>query len=285
MSNNILNSATFDDKQLKFVVSVQPYQVEGYGELNLRGMNNVLWVKHVGWKYVYKDVGAGTINVPTDARGNPLPPKPIEVSVESLFDREEEALPPFIQPKPVVGKVNFKVRNTNVNNNMKLEVTFYITGVLVSPRPGAEPPTTKQMLGYIMMDASTRGKLALEEAEADLLDETLTKMGLGSLRDAIPGGFGALKALPEPMQQVITHALISDGKLPSAFGEGMPAFGASNNQNALKALAMDSDPDREISVFIGDLLEASPEECEDIMTRKILKQLARSMVEKGWRRI
>lgn len=273
---NILNRATFDDKQQSFKVSVQPCILEGYGTLDLGGPVNVYWVKHISWKYEYLDVGFPGARV-----RHPLK-KPI-ISVSDVLVDVDTALPPFQQPKPLVGKIEFKVKNTNLDNNHRLELTFFLQGTLVRPKPNAEPLSLKAMLAYIMMDPGTKGQLAMQEALADELDETLTQMGIGSIRDALPKGFGAIKSLPAPLQAAIIQGLVAKGQLPDSMA--VPALTMAGGGVKAPLALPDVDPKKEESVFVGDLMEACPEECQDILKRDHLKKIASVMVEKGWRRI
>lgn len=276
---NILNRATFDDMRKTFKVSVQPFIVEGGGVLDLGGPNNVFWIKSVSWKYQYIDVG-----IPSARRVRPI--NKIRVQVENLYNTPiDSALPPFTEPRPVVGKINFRVENTNLANNHKLEVEFYLDGVLVVPRPGVEPPTLKQMKGYIMLDESSRGQLAMDEDAADQLDELLTKSGLGSIRDSIPGGMGALKALPPALQNVVIQGLVSKGELPAELAMPMLGGPGGMGMGGHTPLALpDADPEKETSAFLGDLLATCPEDCQENLKTSHLKQIAAAMVEKGWRR-
>jgi len=277
--HNLLNLATFDDIQRSFKLHVPPFIIEGSGVMDLGGMNNVFWIKEITWDFKYIDVG-----VPNARR---LPVKPIEVYVSEILTGVTAPLPPFIEPRPIVGKIPFKVMNTNLINNHRLEVNFHLNGVLVSSRPGCDPLPLKKMKAYIMMDSSARGDLAMKEAEADQLDETLSKLGLGTIRDSIPGGLGALKDLPPPLQMAVLQGLAAKGELPEyvGVGLGMPALGVGqNNQDPMLALT-DADPEKETSTFMGDLIATWPEECEETLRRNHLKEIAESMVEKGWRRI
>lgn len=264
-----------------FKVHVQPFIMQGGGVLDLGGPNNVFWIKSVSWKYQYIDVG-----IPTARRLNPI--HKIRVSVENLFPQPiDTALPPFTEPHPVVGKINVQVENTNLANNHKLEVEFYLDGVLVVPKPGVEPPTLKQMKAYIMMDSTDRGKLAMDEAAADQLDELLTRSGLGSIRDSIPGGMAALKALPPALQGAVLHGLAAKGELPSEYM--LPALGVGGmgvmGGNSQPLALPDADPEKETSAFLGDLLATVPDECQETLRTSHLKHIAMAMVEKGWRRV
>lgn len=274
---NLLNLAKFDDIQRTFTVSVPPFIVEGGGIMDLGGMNNVFWVKEIRWEYKYLDVGA------MNAR-RILPVKPIQVSVEGILNSATKPLPPFIEPKPIVGRIAFRVINTNLQNNHKLEVEFHLNGVLVSPREGCELLPLKKQQAYVMMDSTSRGKLALDEASADQLDETLSQLGLGSLRESIPGGLNALKDLPAPLQIAVLQGLVAKGELPEfvGVGLGMPALGQSH-QDKMLALP-DADPEKETSAFMGDLMGIWPEGCDELKT-SYLKKIAENMVEKGWRRV
>lgn len=283
---NILNRASFDDKRKTYEVQLQPFILEGGGSFSLGGPNNVLWVKQVSWKYEYIDVG-----VPNARRVHPI--EKIIVSVEPgaidpILEDVDSALPPFIEPKPVVGQIHFRVKNTNLANNHKLVVKFFVDGVLVKPRDGVEPPTIKQMKAYIMMDSTDRGKLAMDEAAADQLDETLTQMGFGSLRDSLPGGMAALKQLPPMMQNAVIQGLVAKGELPEfmAASAMMPALGLGGGVGQAPPLALpDADPEKETSAFLGDLLATCPEECQESLKTSHLKHIAAAMVERGWRRI
>lgn len=275
--HNILNAANFDDMQKTFTVQVQPFIHDGGGTLDLGGMHNVFWVKHIGWEYKYIDVGY------PNAKRKPI--KRIEVSVSDnrkfILDKATRALPPFTEPRPIVGSIPFQVINTNLDNNHKLQVDFHIRGVLVSPRDGHEPLSLKKQKGYVMMDSNQRGLLAMDEDAADQLDETFIRLGLGSLRDSLPGGFHALKGLPAPLQNAVIAGLINKGELPNlaTMLPGTPAFGAP------PTLALpDADPEKESSAFVGDMLLACPEDCQDVVV-KHLKNIAEVMIEKGWRRV
>lgn len=280
---NILNRASFDDKRKTYEVQIQPFIVEGGGSFNLGGPNNVLWVKQVSWKYEYIDVG-----VPNARRVHPI--EKIVVSVgggtEPILDMVDVALPPFTEPQPIVGQIQFRVRNTNLANNHKLVVKFFVDGVMVKPRDGVEPPTLKQMKAYIMMDSSDRGKLAMDEAAADQLDETLTQLGFGSLRDSLPGGMAALNQMPAFMQTAVIQGLVAKGELPEFMGAAfMPALGAGGVSQAPPLALPDADPEKEESAFLGDLLATCPEECQEMLKTSHLKHIAAAMIERGWRRI
>lgn len=274
--HNILNAANFDDMQKTFTLQVQPFIHDGGGTLDLGGMHNVFWIKHIGWEYKYIDVG-----YPNAVR---KPIKRIEVSVSDILNKATRALPPFTEPRPLVGSIPFQVINTNLDNNHKLQVDFHLRGVLVTPRPGCEPLSLKKQKGYVMLDSTQRGQVALDEDAADQLEETFTRLGLGSLRDSLPGGFSALKALPTPLQNAVIAGLIKKGELPNlgAMIPGMAAFGAPLIQTPL-ALP-DADPEKESSAFVGDMLLACPIDCQDAVV-KHLKNIAEAMIEKGWRRI
>lgn len=274
---DILNRATFDDKQQSCKIVIQPCIIEGYGAMDLGGPLNVFWVKHIGWKYDYIDVGfpgAKTI-LPLN--------KPI-VTVQDILQEVDMALPPFTQPKPIAGRIEFKVKNTNLANNHRMEITFYLRGTLVKPKPNAEPLTLKSMLAYIMMDSTTRGQLAMREAQADELDQTLAQMGIGSIREALPKGFAALKELPPAFQAMIIQGMVAKGQLPEAMAAFALPGGVSPGGKPPLALP-DVDPQKEESAFIGDLMEVCPDECQDVLKREYLRRIASAMIEKGWRRI
>jgi len=268
---NMLNRATFDDKQVRHKIIVQPFQYENAGVLDLGGMNNVLWIKHIKWLYEYKDV-----QVPNAVK---TPVKPIRVTVADILQDEDRAYPPFSRPKPVVGKVPFKVINTNIENNHQLIVTFLIDGILVTPKEGSfDPVTLKEMMAWIMMGSEEQGRLAMAEAVTDKLDAKFAQLGLGSLREKFPSGLGALNALPVPMQTIVLQAMAQNGELPPAL-MGM-AQGPSNNT---LQLAMDADPAKETSAFIGDLIATCPDEIS--IPKKELQEIAGAMIERGWRKV
>lgn len=274
--HNILNRASFDDMQKNFQVSVQPFIRENSATMDLGGMNNVFWIKKVSWEYKYIDVG-----VP-GAKKTPI--IPIEVSVHDILQNAKRALPPFTEPRPVVGKVPFKVINPNLANNHKLDVEFYLDGVLVTPKPGTEPLTLKQMKAYIMMDSSARGQLALEEAATDQLEETFLQLGMGSLREMLPGGIAGLKSLPAPLQNVILQGLASKGNLPAFLTPALPGFGGNGLSPPPLALP-NVDPQKEQSTFMGDIIAAWPEDVKENLNNGQLRKLANAMIEKGWRRV
>jgi len=268
---NILNRASFDDKQLRYTLKVQPFIHEGHGTLDLKGSGNVLWIKQITWQFKYVDVGMrGAVR---------RQPKPIQVTVADILDNDEAPYPPFTQPKPVVGKVPFRVINTNLDNNHQLVVTFNINGVLVKPKPDAQI-TLKEMLAYIMMSENSRGELAMAEAVADKMDETFTQLGLGGLRDKLPGGLGALTSLPEPMQRLVLNAMAANGDIQMPALMGQPGMGAA------PALALpDADPEKEFSSFLGDIISSMDSEVMRSIPMDALKTLSRTMIDKGWRKL
>lgn len=282
---NILNRASFDDKQIRHRLIVQPTLYEGTNSLDLGGVTNVLWIKEIKWQYVYIDVGM--------YGAKRTAPQPIKVTVADILRDDTNPYPPFIQPKPVVGRVDFRVVNTNLANNHRLEVEFLINGVLVRPKAGTgDPLTLKEMLAYIMLDSSKKGELAFAEAQADHLDEKLAEMGLGSLRNQLPKGLGALKNLPEPMQAAVIKSMAAKGELPPALAEALaPQFALPGTASAMPGmpnhlqLTAEVNSEKEESAFIGDMLNVSPDECQGILTKPILQKLAKAMVEKGWRRV
>ena len=89
----------------------------------------------------------------------------------------------------------------------------------------------------------------------------------------------------------IFQNLAAKGELPEFMSNGlnpmMPALGVGGGfMGGSTPLALpDSDPEKEESAFMGDLLAICPEECQDILNRNMLKSIASAMVEKGWRRI
>lgn len=275
---NILNRATFDDKQQSFKISIQPCILEGFGTMDLGGPLNVFWIKHIAWKYEYIDVGFPGARVK-------LPLKKPVVSVNDVITDVDTALPPFQQPKPLAGKIEFKVKNTNLDNNHRLDLTFLLQGTLVRPKPNTEPLSLKAMLAYIMMDAGTKGQLAMQEALVDEFDQTLSQMGMGSIRDALPKGFGALKSLPAPIQAAIIQGLVAKGQLPESMAALALPFGGMSGGGKTPLALPDADPQKEESVFIGDMMEVCPDECQDVLKREYLRKIASLMVEKGWRRI
>ncbi|RJR10582.1 hypothetical protein C4588_03000 [Candidatus Parcubacteria bacterium] len=272
---NILNRATFDDKQQSFKISVQPCILEGYGTMDLGGPMNVFWVKQISWRYDYIDVGFPGAKV--------IPLRKPVVTVADIIQDIDTALPPFVQPKPVVGKIEFKVKNTNLANNHRFEIEFLLQGTLVKPKANTEPLPLKAMMAYIMMDSATKGQLAMHEAVADELDQTLSQLGMGSLRESLPKGFGAIKSLPAPIQAMVIQGMVSKGHLPEAMAPYMLPL--ANNGNKPPLALPDMDPQKEESAFIGDLMEACPDECQDMLKREYLKKIASLMVEKGWRRV
>lgn len=277
--SNLLNSAVWDDIQRTYTVGSPPFQYEAGGVMDLGGPDNVLWIKKIDWEYKYVDVGAmGSQRTAV---------KPIQVSVGDILTDVTRPLPEFIEPRPVVARLPFKVINTNLANNHKLEVIFNIRGVLVSPRPGKEPLPFKMMKGYVMMDSTERGRLAMKEAAADKLEETLSGLGLGSLREALPGGLEALKEYPPALQTVIIQGLVAKGELPDFVNEGfgMPALGFGGMPGMQPpALALPAaDPEKEESAFMGDLLAVSPDDFS--LNKSQLRELATKMIEKGWRRV
>jgi len=269
---NILNVATFDDIQKQFIVTVQPFLHEGQGQMDLGGPNNVFWIRQIEWASNYVDVG-----VPNASKA---PLKPVIVSVADILHESKRALPPFIEPRPLVARIPFRIINTNLSNNHKLEVEFRLRGVLVSPRPGCQPLPFKVMKAYVMMDSTERGRLAMQEAAVDRLEETLADLGMGSLRESLPGGLSALKELPLPLQQAVIQGLVAKGELPESMSP-LPSLPPGKPQLALTDMEIDSD--REESTFVGDFLETKSEESS--ITIGNLKRIARSMIDKGWRRV
>jgi len=271
--HNILNRGSFDDMQKSFTVTVQPFLREGGGTMDLGGMNNVFWIKNISWEYKYVDVG-----VPGARK---IPIQSIEVSVGDILKSAKRALPQFIEPRPIVAKIPFSVINTNLANNHKLEVTFFLDGVLVTPKPGADL-TLKQMKAYIMMDSTARGQLALDEAAADQLEETFLQLGMGSLRELIPGGMAGFKALPAPLQTAVLQGLAAKGNLPANFL--IPALPNLNQNSGRQPLALtDSEVQKEQSVFIGDIVASWPDGAN--LSKDQLQKIANNMIEKGWRRV
>lgn len=274
--SGILNAASFDDIERIHVIDVQPFIREGGADMDLGGPSNIFWIKQIRWRYWYEDVGMPNAVV--------KPPSPIEVTVstplEMILHKTTRALPPFIEPKPAPGSVSFRVLNTNLENNHKLKVEFRLQGVLVTPRDGHETLPLKVQKGYVMMSSTDRGRLAMEEAQMDRLEETFAQLGMGSLREAIPGGLSALKALPEGIQNAVLGGLATRGLIPQL--EGPQALGLGAPPQQPKALP-DADPQRESSAFIGDLLAACPDDLD--ISKQHLRAIAEQMVEKGWRKV
>lgn len=280
--HNLLNSASFNDMQKSFTVSVQPFIREGRGVLELGGDENILWITKIEWEYRYIDVG-----VP---RARRTPVKPIEIAVADVWpsvpgQTTSRPLPAVTEPHPVRARIPFRVINTNLDNNHKLEVEFFLTGVLVKPRPGCPALPLKKQKAYVMMDSTSRGKLAMEEAAADQLEETLSKLGLGSLRDSLPGGLSALTALPPPLQSAVLQGLIAKGELPELANMAPMLMGGHNTSGGAPLALPEVDSGKEESAFMGDFIVICPDECQELLKTSYLKAISREMVEKGWRRV
>lgn len=265
---NILNRATFDTRPIKQTIRVGPTLFEGSGAYNLG--SSVFWIKNIGWKFGYFDVGM------YGAKKTPI--KPVQVTIgggtEPIMVDSTEPFPPFSIPKPIATRIDFSVKNTNLGNNHQLVVEFILQGVLVTPKPGVtEPLTLKEQLGYIMSSDSRKGELAMAEAAVDALEEKMASMGMESIRSKLPQGLGILKALPPSLQQIVVKQMN---------GEQLQAL-PSAEEKAIQQLTMNNDPERDKSAFIGDLITILPEDCA--LSKEQLKALADSMIQQGWRRV
>lgn len=264
---NILNRATFDTRPIKQTIRVAPTLFEGSGNYNLG--SSVFWIKNISWKFGYFDVGM--------YGAQRLPLKPVQVTVgggtEPILVDVSEPYPPFEIPKPIVSRIDFSVKNTNLGNNHQLVVEFVLQGVLVTPKPGvAEPLNLKEQLGYIMSSDSRKGELAMAEAAVDALEEKMASMGMESIRSKLPQGLGVLQALPAPLQALVVKQI----------NGGDSTYGLPAAEEKVSQLTMHDDPERDKSAFIGDLITTLPEDCS--LSREQLKEVAESMIRQGWRR-
>lgn len=281
---DILNRASFDDREIRHKVTLTPHIYQGSSIFDLGGQDNVFWVKQITWRPAYVDVGL--------PRATKSAPNPIEVSVgrggEYILQKERKPFPPFTNPKPLISKIEFEVINTNLSNNHQLVCEFFLTGVLVTPKPGAEPLSFKEMLGYIMMDETKRGELALQEAQTDRLEEYLSTKGLGSLREALPPGWSSLNSLPAIVQQALLAGIAPNSNLLGnsltnvANPLGIPMRGEDTSAPVL-SLPMNSDPEKEKSTFLGDLVSGCPDDCQ--ISKEHLRKISEYMVQNGWRKL
>lgn len=269
---NILNRATFDAKPIKQLLTVPATLYQGTISYNLG--NSVFWVKAIEWRFGYFDVGM------YGAKETKIVPIKVTVSGGAeapLLQDAEELLPPFEIPKPIATRIDFSVNNTNLGNNHQLKVEFILKGILVTPKPGiTDPLTLKEQYGYIMSSESKKGELAMAEAAVDSLDAKMAAMGLESIRSKIPQGLGVLKALPPSLQSVIVKQMGAD------YAAALPDNAGKNKEEA-KLLALSTDPEKEKSALIGDLITCLPDAAS--LNREELKKMAEHMIAQGWRRI
>jgi hypothetical protein len=272
---NILNRASFDNRPITIDLRVAPTVYEGSRAKTLG--ESVYWVRSVDWKFGYFDVGMfGSKEIPLQK---------LKITIgggveKPLLELAEDPLRNLSPPIPITGRIDCAVQNTNIGNNHELRIKFVLHGVLVTPKPGQDPLTLKQMLGYIMMDDAKRGELAFAEAVVDSLDEKMVDMGMDSLRSSLPHGLGAIKALPEPLQKIFLQnanpALLGlDSGNPQDPAAPIHALTLKEHLEHLPLV----DSEKEKSTFLGDLLTA----CSDL-TPEQLKAISDEMVDKGWRR-
>ena len=268
---NILNRAVFDDKQIRHQVIMAPHLYEGGNSIEI-GPDSVYWVKHIDWKFGYFDV-----NMPL---AKEIKVKPIEVWVNDILKGDTTPYPPFVSPKPVKNHINFRVKNNTLGNNMQLKVEFFLTGVLVRPKEGAEMPSLKEQLGYIMLSEEKKGELAMAEAAIDLVDEKMLSAGMETIRSKFPQGLGMLTALPKPLQNLLLSASI-----PGLVDEDRPRQIGGSSRNEQLKLAMDADPQKEKSAFMGDMMAGCPTTCQGLLNKESLQTIAEFMIQNGWRKI
>ena len=83
---------------------------------------------------------------------------------------------------------------------------------------------------------------------------------------------------------MIIQGMAAKGELPDyMIPPNMPALGGMPGGANIPLALPDADPEKEQSAFMGDLLATSPDDCS--FNKEQLKEIAQSMVEKGWRRV
>jgi hypothetical protein len=274
LDHNILNRATFDDRQIQHEISLVPHIYEGGNTLEF-GPNVVFWIKSITWRFTYRDVGfVNTLRTPLQN---------VEVSVGNpgslggignIINNVREPRPEFQQPIPILERLNFKVKNTNLANNMQLVVKFKLDGTLVTPKPGATPISYKEALGYIMLSADKKGELILAEATMDAVEEHMKQKGMPGIREKLPQGlgFGAISMLTPQLKSLMMG--ISAENAPFSLENGATAT------TQLKQLALNEDPKK---AFIGDLVAGCTNSYQ--ITKEDLQQIAEYMIQQGWRKL
>lgn len=268
---NILNRASFDDQQIRFEIQMPPHLYEINRTLEL-GAGTSYWVNGITWKATYYPSGLNPVKVPIK------PPTITVTSIDgtSILKEVSEPYPRFKQPKPIADKINFIVKNNTLANNMMLKMEFYLEGTLVKPKPGTSI-SYKEILAYLLMDESTKGKLAMEEAMIDHLDDKLISMGQESIRSKLPQGLGSLSMLPDNLKTLF----LGDSRMMQMLGVPMPALQESTKAQKLLEIS-NADPVKEKSAFIGDMLSSLPDGVN--LGKEIIQTIADHMIGSGWRK-
>jgi hypothetical protein len=234
---NILNRADFSKHSFSKTVVCRAGD-QTYNKIDFQP-GELFCLLKVSWKYEVKTV--------TDNYG--WPKAPLNISIQDAFTSETSSPQIFSPPKIIREKLEI-----NIINPSPLEVVLHLKcfGTLVAPKAN-EILSDKEILGYVLLDDSQKGMLALSETIVDNLEE---RLGV-DLRKSLPAGqAGSLESIPKLLQTGAVKAL------------------PGSDQN----LQEKTDEDLK-SLLIGDLVVAQTSLALDEITK-----LAEILIQKNWKK-
>jgi hypothetical protein len=166
---NILNRASFEDRELNFKVSVDGGCQQNH-EIRLEP-EQVFCIIEISWKYEVKDN--------TNSYG--WPKIPVKVSIPDILS-DTTSSPHTFSPARFL-RQNYTLVLCN-SSDINVVVHFTLKGTLVTPKDGAVI-SDKEILGYSLLDDNYKGMLALGESVVDGLE---AKLGVDLRQQkALPG--------------------------------------------------------------------------------------------------
>jgi len=220
--------------------------------------NESFWIQKASWEYSTPATQIGSYG---------WPKKPLRLTINSVVTDQISSPLTFAAPRPCYGEIKATAKN---DSDVSVLLHLSLDGISVTTKPNSGI-TEKEILGYLLLDDSQKGMLALTESVVDRWDEEFKKMG-GSLRERLPGGQAGffLESLSKDPQQFQKFLALQETELKLS-------------QNSEEVVMADFDENKEtaISSFIGDLVLA----CRKSGVKVDLDQveaISTFMVTKGW---
>jgi len=184
------------------------------------------------------------------------PKVPMQISINGAM-QDQTASPVVISP-PALLKNKVEV---SISNPSSLQVTIHltITGTLVTPI-GDSALTSKEMLGYSLLDDSQKGMLALEEAATDRMREHLKQLGFDS----------------QTQEQIMLGQSNTSNINPSALPSAVIKALDTESNNTKK-------PEELKSLLVGDLVQFKLTNSSEITLDEI-QALSDYLLSKEWKK-
>jgi len=251
---NILNRASFEKISFEELIKISP----GFTKHHVKQFpDQIFCAKSFKWSYGVS---------PNEGGSYGWPKCPLQISITNIINNRIESPLNISPPILLRNQIEFSVYNP-----ASIYVTIHMScdGILVTPKDSTIIITDKEIFGYILLDDSQKGMLALSEAAVDRLDEALG----GSLRKQLLGGqLGPMfELLPDKEKLKAIKQMTNSNQISEL---------ADEKNNEMKQL---KDDESLVALLIGDLIMLQSKYNFDLNVDEI-QELARLLITKGWQR-